>query len=454
MKRIFRLKTRDWFWVHSFSGAVFGLLLFVVCWSGSFAVIADELDRWVTPEARTQLRGDWASWGDWLASVEAAYPGAAVSRLEAPPAPGSTALAVIDTPEQPLVRVYIEPHTAEVLGHSSYFTIQRFFRNFHSYLFIPEVGSYLVSFLSLSLLVSMLSGLFFYKRWWSRFFSFRGGSFRTLCSEWHKLTGLWSLWFLAVIGLTGCWYLAEMIRYDWFDRKYSYLGVGPASVQQVPEPSSAPGAPEWPLDQLVERVKKLRPELQLQMLHFTNSHPGVLYADGQAGHWLVRDRANQIYLDRQSGELLVDQNASNYPLYWRWSDMADPLHFGNFGGLWSKALWFVFGLLLCGLILSGTYLYLKKMSLKAERDVRAVSAQAGLVLAILVLAASVPFGFAEAKYFGPTIDSVAHYPELPSGVFAVLAAWICLTIAIVGVWVFFCIKARGPVSGQGRSVCN
>lgn len=71
-------------------------------------------------------------------------------------------------------------------------------------------GYYVVCALSLPLLASAVTALFFYKRWWQRWFAFkwsRGAA--VLWSDLHKTGGLWSLWFIAVIAL---WQHASDLR--------------------------------------------------------------------------------------------------------------------------------------------------------------------------------------------------------------------------------------------------
>jgi uncharacterized iron-regulated membrane protein len=451
------VSTRTWFQVHSFTGVITGLMLFVICWSGTFAVLAHEIDWLVTPEARAKVEGAWASWGNWLAAVQVAYPGAEVLWLEAPRYPASTAVAVVDLPYQDLVRVYIEPHGAEILGHGSYYTVQRFFRNLHMSLFMGDVGIYVVSAFSLTMLTSLGAALMFYRRWWRRFFRLPRGRGRAFWSELHKSSGLWSIWFLLLITITGAWYLFEIARYDFLDGLFSFAGTDASAVHQVPTPNSFPDRSELSLDSLIDRVHDVRPDLEIRTISPAFSHEGVLYVNGQTGHVLLRDRANQIHLDVRTGEVLYDQNASDYPLYWRWSDTADPLHFGDFGGLWSKGVWFVFGLALSGLILSGTWLHAHRLARGdgAKARHRWPGTFAAITVSLALLAASVSFGFQQAQEaYGPMVDGVKQLPTVAPGVRAVIIGWVALTLGIIAAWVVLLWRPQTVLQRNSESLPN
>jgi len=72
------------------------------------------------------------------------------------------------------------------------------------------VGVPIVSALSVLILISLATSFVVYKKWWRGFLRpVRWRDARTAMGDLHRLVGLWSLWFVALIGATGLWYLAE-----------------------------------------------------------------------------------------------------------------------------------------------------------------------------------------------------------------------------------------------------
>ena len=460
------MSTRGWFRVHSFTGVITGLLLFVICWSGTFAVVSNEIDWLVTPEARLGPIGETdrrtVGWGDMVAAVRAAYPQAEIVWLSAPLYPRAAAEIVIDLPSQSGVTVYVDPYTADVQGAWSYFDAQRFFRSFHMNLFEPLGGGglYIVCAFAVTLLVSLVASLKFYKRWWRRFFDVPRFGSRAFLSTLHKSVGLWSIWFLVVIGVTGLWYLFEAARADFLDGKTAWAGWGDHAIHRIAIPSAEPARPPLPLNDLVDRAREVRPDLTI-----TGIGPGfeAIEIEGQSRHILVRNRANTLILDSRTGAVLHDQTPLDYSLYWRWADTADPLHFGDFAGLTSKLIWFAFGLALSGLIFTGTLLHARRLATNAPKGAgrsarhRWPGTAAALGVSGLLLALAVPAGFSEARdVYGPAVDGVREPPDLAPGVWWVLVVWIAATLALIALWVRLFWRPSSPAAtrqtaGHGRA---
>jgi len=428
------MTTRSWFKVHSWIGVIAGLILFVVCWSGTMATVSREVDWLLNPAMRVQPAESRVSWGEIERSVEAALPNATVTSFSAAPNAYSAVEVGVDLPEQDSVRVHVNPYTGEVQGTSSYFNVQRFFRSFHMNLFSGKPGYYIVFGLSLFLLVSIIAPLIFYKRWWRRFFVLKTGrTRRVFWSDVHKLVGLWSLWFALVIAVTGVWYLAEGLRGDVGDGKFSWAAPGDYGVRHIPSLPAEAKSVGLPLDVLVARAAAHRPDLKISTLRWDK---GLFYVDGQSEHWLVRDRANKLYLDPRDGSVVFSQRASDQPAYWRWSDTADPLHFGDFGGLASKLVWFVFGIGLTGLSLTGAWLHAQRLAQdrSGRRRARWPGTGAAMLATAVVLLASAKGGWDEIRAYGPAIEGVQHWPDVSWSVILFIGCWIAVTLAALAWW--------------------
>jgi len=435
------MRTRSWFRVHSFTGVITGLLLFVICWSGTIATLAHELDWLVTPAARTAEAHDAVNWETIMDGVEAGYPKAQVASLHAPRYSHSAAVAIITWPGEPRHRVFVHPEDGSIQGDANLFSVQRFFRSFHRRFFLPNPwGIYLVCLFSVTLMASVVAALTFYKRWWRRFFSFRPASGRRLWSELHKTSGLWGLWFALLMAVTGIWYGLEATNL-------------PHALFAANTDRPEPPAVERPVSvkNLMNSAKRARPGLDIRSIYPPGSYFGDrLIARGQADDWLVRDRVNHVAL-AADGSVLATRSGEDLSAYAYWVNMADPLHFGDFGGLTSKSIWFVFGLVLCGLILSGTWLHAHRLATSAGGYARHrwPGTLAAIAVSLIVLAASVPYGLEEAWGYA-TSDGPFGLPPLKTGVAAVILGWIGVTLAMLAAWTIILWRPDWIRRGLGK----
>lgn len=426
------MSRRRWFDWHSWAGVLAGLLMFVVCWSGTVATVSHEIDWLLNPAQRVEVGDQRQSWGQWVAAAEKAYPGFRPVWVSAPLYPSFAAEVVMTSPAERNLRVFVDPYTGEVTGATTYFNVQRFFRSFHMSLFDwggTYLGYYIVCSLAFVLLASLVTSLVFYKRWWRGFFTLKTShGARVFWADAHKLLGVWSLWFVLVIALTGVWYLFEMVRYE-------VDPVGSEGQFRVPELAAEAKPAQAPdLDALIAAAQAARPGLAIRSVYLWDDR--LVSVDGQDTHLLVRDRANAVYVDRHDGDIVLDQRADQLNLYWRWSDTADPLHFGNFAGLEVKLIWVLFGLILSALSLTGAYLHYQRLLARgADRvAVRQGARHAGTVATLAVLAWSIGGGWTEIRGYG--IDGLGSVAALtPIGAWLFLGAWLVLTLSMLTLWV-------------------
>jgi uncharacterized iron-regulated membrane protein len=288
------------------------------------------------------------SWGQLIGAAQQARPEWTLEGVAAPHASRFAAVAQMRTPEGRRRFVWIDPYRGYVTGDTHWFNAHRLLRNTHRHLMIPtKYGVPLVAALSIPLLLSLISSLFIYKRWWRGFFSWpRADRPRRMWGDIHRLFGVWSLWFVALIAITGGWYLVESLGGD---------AEPPAKIALPEGKTPAPADPQA-IDRAVDALQGHWPELRVRGARPSLDGQGLLL-EGQARAWLVRDRANVVGFDLRDGRLLDRRDGQDMTLHQRVAEMADPLHFGSFGGWPIRLIWFLFGAALTTLCFTGVYLY-------------------------------------------------------------------------------------------------
>lgn len=415
---------RLWFVVHSWLGLTCGLLLFIVCWSGTIAVFSHEIDWLIDTRIQAASAPGDMRWQPIEDAVKARYPDWNIVEISSPIHDGAAIEVLAEPVKDNPHRIYVDPATYAVLGHTSYFNVQRFFRSFHASLFDVGnlnlfgvgIGNIVITLLAFPLLASLITALVFYKRWWRGFFSItvnRGA--KAFWSSTHKLVGVWSLWLVLAISITGIWYLAEMyIPYDDEEAVQQSYATAPLS-----------------LDQLVAITKIRYPALQVTGISSWNGD-AIVSLDGQDGSFLVRDRASGLSINRYTAEVTAVRKLSEMSALDRWVETADPVHFGNWGGLWSKALYFLFGLGLTGLTLSGAYLQAKRQQARSPLQRVRLPVLIAYITTAALCVFSVWSGYQEILGYGLN----GQFPAVAWPTLAVIGAWCLSTIVALTLWIW------------------
>lgn len=334
--------------LHSWIGLKLCVFMAFVCLTGTLAVLAHEIDWLLQPAMRATPARSHAGWGAQLEAARRAYPDWEISRISGPEGSRFASQLTAKTPDGRTRFIWVDPYRGRVNGDTGWFNAHRFLRNMHRHLMMPtKIGVPIVSALGVALLLSLATSLVVYRRWWRGLLAWpRRERARRYWGDLHRLAGVWSLWFVLLIGLTGVWYLLESLGAD-----------APAAPWRTVAEGGTPaaGIDGGTIDRAVAQSARDWPGLRIHGIAF-NASRGVITIEGQADAVLVRDRANALRY-RAGGALLQRVAGTDLGLHQRISEMADPLHFGNFAGLPVKLLWFVFGALLTLLSLTGAWLY-------------------------------------------------------------------------------------------------
>lgn len=270
--------------------------------------------------------------------------------------------------------VFANPYTGKIQGEAK-LTFQRFFRDLHYFLFIPfQIGHFTVLIFGFLLLLSLITALVFYKTWWRKLFELHTGKgalvfFRSL----HRLIGLWSVLFTLLFSITGIWYFME---------RTNIAGISTISNPKKPRVTTAVSFENGDSEDMdfsdidynraVAEAERAIPGLRAGDILPPKSKTDVIYISGEGKVPLVRQRANRVYLDPTTYKPIKVQDARDIGTTMYINDIADPLHFGYWGGLVTKIIWFFLGLGISSLVLSGIWIRAKRKATQRKAKKQSV----------------------------------------------------------------------------------
>lgn len=366
---------------HAAIGLLAGALLYIVCLSGSLLVFYEEWQRFeqATPPQMTEIDPDAVQRGmEAMMAHEAGKPPTTHFYVDMPLAELPTTRVITDT-----AAFHLDAEGR--LAGAEEIEWSNFLYGLHYTLNIPVaeglVGITLVGILGMLMLALAVSGLIAHPRIFRDAFQLRARSSGGVAlADWHNRLSVWTLPFGLAISLTGAViglssitaYAAAALFYDG-DVEAVYATI----FGEEPEPNPAKALlPD--IATALRYMKANHPEVRLtyvtvhepgtrgQHVQITGEHSrrliyGETYAFDVRGRFIGTSGMSDGALGKQAA-------ASNYRL-----------HFGNYGGLPVKIVYFLLGLALTAVAATGTYIWLGKRRRRGIEEPRLLAAWHGVV---------------------------------------------------------------------------
>lgn len=386
-------------WLHTWTGLIFGWLLFAIFLTGTLSYFKDEINHWAQPEVRRHALDPAASLGLAQRYLEgnAGHAGSWMIRL-----PNEREAAVNVGWRDPnggrrgFVSKSLDAQTGEpVAARES--RGGEFFYRFHFQLQMPHpFGRWLSTFCAFIMLLGLVTGIITHKKIFKEFFTFRPGKGQRSWLDGHNAIGVLVLPFHLMISYSSLVLFMYMVMPASIMASYGDNTGGYFNElfgrDDAPKVANVP-APLVPLPSLYAKVQALEPGARIGFIQVHN--PGdrnarVTFTQSAADHVAYRRSANWTF-EGASGALLSQGKPESGAMMTAFSFAG--LHMGNFAGPWLRWLYFFFGVAGTAVIGSGLMMWLAKRQLKhAKREclpgelrlveVLNIASMSGLLLAV------------------------------------------------------------------------
>jgi uncharacterized iron-regulated membrane protein len=373
-----------WLAFHGWLGLPVWAFLFLICLTGSIATVSQEIVWLVEPAARSNPPAPDAprlGYDQIVERIEAQAPGTAVIFLDIPVKSQYALEIYVGRPDGGEATLYVNPYTGEIQGAKSAFDLREFLRELHGWMLIPftanySPGWYIVSAMSIPLMGSLVTGLFVYKKFWRAILRPRlrfGHGARVFWGDFHRLAGLWSVPFIAIMSVTAFWFLLEACLSD---AGYKIPGEEDHPMvarREVAIGPDRPSAQAVSIDRAIGIARGRFPGLAPAYVELPTEayHPIIVW--GRGAYPLVFEVTN---INPYSGKVLATRSIAARSAYALVAESMRPLHTGDFAGLWLKLVYLGFGMLLTSLSFSGMMVWAKR-SIRASKQFLAERRQAG-----------------------------------------------------------------------------
>ncbi|MFO3722003.1 PepSY-associated TM helix domain-containing protein [Pseudomonas sp. HLMP] len=361
-------------WLHTWTGLIFGWLLFAIFLTGTLSYFKEEINHWSQPEIHSHPLDSMASLGlaQRYLETNAGNAGSWFIRL---PNAREAALSVNWRDRDAGGR---RGFTGKSLDAQSGQEVEardsrggEFFYRFHFQLEMPYPwGRWLSTFCAFIMLLGLVTGIITHKKIFKEFFTFRPGKGQRSWLDGHNAIGVLVLPFHLMISYSSLVLFMYLVMPAGILASYGSPNGYFNDLFGRDEPPKLAGvaAPLVPLPSLYAKVQERVPGARIGYIQVQNpgdANARVTFTQASADNVAYKRSANWTF-DGASGELLSQGAPESAAMMTSFTLVG--LHMGNFAGPWLRWLYFVFGVAGTAVIGTGLVMWLGKRQLKHAKS--------------------------------------------------------------------------------------
>ena len=361
--------------VHLWLGLASGIILFLVCLSGTILTFEHEIKDLFAEDFTVEAGDEKLSVEQLISALEGE---GIVSSVTVPAEEGEAyEFSVKESPEQRRGSTYyVNPYTAEFSKTQESSLDGFFFSMFklHRWLLLDSsIGRPIVGVSTIIFLILSITGivLWFPKKnikWKTLKPGFKikfSARWKRINHDLHNTLGFYACIFLVVMSLTGlCW------SFQWYrDLGSEVMGAQIFGGRGGPRVESEAQIDEDEVISIAEVEKITTQELNYEgktSISFPSGDKGVYSVRKYESAKLSPIIADNLIVDRD-GKVLKKEIFNDKPLNVRITSLIKPLHTGTIYGGFSKFIYFLACLIATSLPITGTFIWLNKMKKKPKK---------------------------------------------------------------------------------------
>lgn len=230
--------------------------------------------------------------------------------------------------------VFVHPSSGEIIKEvNELTTFTRWLLKFHYSFQSGPFGRLLVLIIGVLFFISLLTGLFVYRKSILDTLLFRTRikrkNKRSFYSSLHRIVGVWALVLNLLLVVTGT-FLA------W---KVTVSGFNPPAAPQTPTVTA-------PIDNALEEIKGMKADFTPTYIRLPLNEQAqvVVYGVYENDPFYFSEFGNYFLVDHRTGKISGETKITEADLPTQLANTLIPLHFGQYGGIWSKLLYALVGL--------------------------------------------------------------------------------------------------------------